>query len=211
MGAYVLFRYDFSRRFTNLLAIAQDLALDRPPSQLVSGSDELRQLSDALVTAAEARREAVAQKQLLFQMVTHDLRSPLMAASLTVDTIIKDDKATAEKKQSRLQSVERSLQRVVGLSNDLLTIERLSAGGLELSRTRVDFKETIQYAIETVLPLAEQKHCSLINLAPSLAVSIDEDRILQVTVNLLANAIKYSPSGRRGGSQCPSGRQPPAR
>jgi signal transduction histidine kinase len=192
---YVLFRHDFGRRFNDLLLIAQDLALDRTPTKIVRGRDELAELSDALLTAAEARREAVAQKQMLFQMVTHDLRSPLMAASVVVDTLIHDEKATPEKRQNRLQSVDRSLQRVVGLANDLLTIERLSAGGLEISRTRVDIKQTVEHAIETVLPLAEQKHCSLANNAPSLNVFIDEDRILQVIVNLLGNAIKYSPQG----------------
>jgi signal transduction histidine kinase len=193
---YIVFRYDFGRRFNNLLSIANDLALDRPPSKIVSGGDELSELSDALVTAADARREAVAQKQLLFQMVTHDLRSPLMAASLVVDTLLRDDKSTEEKKLNRLQSVERSLLRVVGLANDLLTVERLSAGGLEINRTRSDLWDTIENAIESVQPLAQQKQILLANNAPNLTVSIDEDRILQVIVNLVANAIKYSPSGQ---------------
>jgi signal transduction histidine kinase len=194
-GAYIVFKYDFGRRFNDLLQIAQDLALDKPASQTISGGDELSELSEALITAAEARREAVSQKQMLFQMVTHDLRSPLMAASLVVDTLLRDNSATEEKKQIRLQGVERSLQRVVGLANDLLTIERLSAGGLEIDRTRVNFQETIEHAIETVQPLADQKKCELVNSSPKLAVSIDEDRVLQVIINLAANAIKFSPPG----------------
>ncbi|MBS1996465.1 MAG: HAMP domain-containing histidine kinase [Cyanobacteria bacterium SZAS LIN-2] len=192
---YLLFRLDFSRRFNDLLENARELALDRPASKTVSGNDELSYLSQALVTAAEARRDAVAQKQLLFQMVTHDLRSPLMAASLVVETLLTDQNSTTEKKESRLKSIERSLQRVVSLSNDLLTIEQLSAGAMELNRSRVDFQETIEHAIETVKPLADRKNCALVNHAPMLLASIDEDRILQVTTNLLANAIKFSPSG----------------
>jgi signal transduction histidine kinase len=193
---YLLFRYDFAKRFSSLLEIARDLSMDVAPSKTISGADELSELSRALVAAAEARQEAVAQKQMLFQMVTHDLRSPLMAASLVVQTLLRQVTESAEQRQKRLESLEKSLLRVVGLTNDLLTVEQLSAGGLEITRVRVDFQETIDQAIETVQPLADQNKCRLINQSPSLLVSIDEDRILQVTVNLLANAIKFSPAGK---------------
>jgi signal transduction histidine kinase len=190
---YIIFRVDFSSRFNNLVAMARDLAADRPIARTVGGTDELGYLSKALVNAADARREAVNQKQLLFQMVTHDLRSPLMAASLVVETMLEQPNPDPVKQETRLHSIERSLQRVVGLSNDLLTIEKLSAGGLELNRTRVDVQETIDFAIETVKPLSDHKGLILNNQAPAMAASLDEDRILQVLVNLLTNAIKFSP------------------
>jgi signal transduction histidine kinase len=192
---YLLFRYDFARRFNMLLQNARMLSLDKPPSETISGGDELAELSQALIEAAELRQEAVGQKQSLFQMVTHDLRSPLMAASIVVTTMLEDGTGTEEQRQMRLKNVERNMQRVIDLADDLLTIEKLSARGLELHRVTVDFQETIAQAIETVLPLAEQKTCLITNQSPSMLVSIDEDRVLQVTVNLLANAIKFSPQG----------------
>ncbi len=189
---YFLFRYDFVRRFNNLLLIARDLAMDKPPSQTIAGGDELTELSKALIDAAQARQEAVAQKQMLFQMVTHDLRSPLMAASIVVETLTNEISGDVEQRRERLNSMQRSLKRVVGLTDDLLTIEQHSAGGLELRKVQVDFKETIKHAIEIVQPLADRKDCQIVNQSPSLLVSVDEDRILQVLVNLLANAIKFS-------------------
>jgi signal transduction histidine kinase len=192
---YLLFRYDFGRRFGNLLENARMLALDRRPSKEISGGDELSELSKALIVAAEQRQEAVTQKQSLFQMVTHDLRSPLMASSIVVTTMIDEEAETREERRKRLGTIDRNLQRVIDLANDLLTIEKLSAGGLELHRVNVDFQETIEQAVETVQPLADLKNCRIANLSPSLLVSIDEDRVLQVTVNLLANAIKFSPAG----------------
>ena len=194
---YFLFRYDFGRRFSYLLQIASELALDKPQTRTISGTDELGELSKALNDAAQTRREATSQKQMLFQMVTHDLRSPLMAACVLVDTILNDSSGVAEQRQKRLENLEKSLQRVVGLTNDLLTIEKLSAGAIELRRVKADFKETIDQSIDTVLPLAEQNQCTIVNHSPSLLVSIDEDRVLQVLVNLLANAIKFSPANAK--------------
>ncbi|MBU6450992.1 MAG: ATP-binding protein [Cyanobacteria bacterium REEB67] len=193
IALYLIFRVDFSNRFNNLVSMARDLAADRPIIKAVSGNDELGYLSKALVNAADARRDAVNQKQMLFQMVTHDLRSPLMAASLVVETMLEQPHSAPDKLETRLHSIERSLQRVVGLSNDLLTIEKLSAGGLDINRTRVDVQETIDFAIETVKPLSDHKQLVLSNQAPSISASLDEDRILQVLVNLLSNAIKFSP------------------
>jgi len=82
----------------------------------------------------------------------------------------------------------------VGLTDDLLTVEQHSAGRLELKRVRVDFKETITHAMEIVQPLADKKDCRLVNQSTSLLIYVDEDRIVQVLVNLLANAIKFSPA-----------------
>jgi signal transduction histidine kinase len=191
---YVVFRLDFGRKFNALLQNARDLAVDKPASQMVSGSDELSELSKALTDAAETRREATAQKQMLFQMVTHDLRSPLMAASVIVDTLLHDTSGAEEQRKKRLNNIERSLQQVVGLTNDLLTIEKLSAGGVELRRVKVDFRETIDQAIEIVQPISEKNQIQIANYSPSIICSVDEDRVLQVLVNLLSNSIKFSPA-----------------
>jgi signal transduction histidine kinase len=190
---YLLFRFDFGKRFNALMSIARDLAIDKQPSIRVTGKDELAELSTALLRASDARLEAVAEKQMLYQMVTHDLRSPLMAASIVVDALLRELASLNAEVVDRLHSLERSLKTVVGLTNDLLTVEKLSAGGLEITRVKADFRDTIAQAIEMVTPLADCKSCRINNQSPSLLVLIDEDRILQVTVNLLSNAIKFSP------------------
>lgn len=193
---YLIFRFDFLRRFNKLLLLARELALDKPLTEGIGliGGDELTELSNALIDSANKRRDAVAQKQMMFQMITHDLRSPLMAATLVVDSLIRDRFSSPEHTKQRLDTMQRSLQRVVGLTEDLLILEKLSTGGIELQKVPVNFRETVECAIESVQPLADKKPCRIENQAASFLVSIDEDRVLQVLVNLLANAIKFSPA-----------------
>jgi len=118
-----------------------------------------------------------------------------MAASIVVETLLADKNPTEEKTENRLVKLQRSLTRVIGLANDLLTIERLRAGRLELTKDKVDLRKTIDLALETVQPIADQKKLALVNQAEQLQVSIDEERMLQVLINLLSNAIKFSPNG----------------
>lgn len=189
----------FIRNITGRLAILVENARLLPAGQRlrrhVMGGDELAYLDNALHAAADELSKAAEQRQLLMEMVAHDLRSPLMSSQVALEIL------TAEKMVvllpppavRQVNSVKRNITRLVALSNDLLTLDKLEAGKLELEYQKVDLQATVEEAVQSVAALAGQKEIVLKNNCQPQLVHVDKARILQVLVNYLSNAIKFSP------------------
>ena len=96
--------------------------------------------------------------------------------------------------------IERQLQQMVHLVDDLLDVSRISQGKVELRREQVDLAGVVQAAVETSRPLIDAgKHELTVRLpAPrTLIVDVDVTRITQIIANLLNNAAKYTPERGR--------------
>jgi two-component system CheB/CheR fusion protein len=130
--------------------------------------------------------------------LSHELRNPL-AALLHASTVLKDHHGDVETGQQALKIVERQCKHMARLLDDLLDVSRMRQVGVELRRQRVDLHTTIEAALERVRPLAESRKISIeiCSTAGPIAVFGDPDRLQQIEVNLLTNAIKYSPENRR--------------
>jgi two-component system, chemotaxis family, CheB/CheR fusion protein len=146
---------------------------------------------------AEIRR-AIKMRDQFMAMLSHELRNPL-AALLHASAVLKDHHGKAEAGPQALAVVERQCKHMARLLDDLLDVSRMRQVGIELRRQRVDLRATIEAAVERVRPLAESRGISLevASTDEELAVFGDPDRLQQVEVNLLANAIKYSPEHKR--------------
>jgi PAS domain S-box-containing protein len=144
------------------------------------------------------RKIAQRLRKEMVQMVSHDLRSPLNSLAV-VYSMIKDGRfgVLNEKGQRFLRAAEANASRMLLLINDLLDIEKLEAGMVQLERKLTPLSPLLEQAIDSVLPLANQKQINLTNNQTSkdLVVSADPNRMMQVLVNLLSNAIKFSPQG----------------
>jgi PAS domain S-box-containing protein len=143
-------------------------------------------------------REAGRRKDEFLATLSHELRSPLNAvvgwASILRTGDI--DEATRER---ALDSINRSALLQTQLINDILDVQRLSAGKLRLSLQEVDLQAVIGQALDTVQPAAHAKGIRLVPILDSDTgvVSADPDRLQQVVWNLLSNAIKFTPKGGR--------------
>ncbi len=158
-------------------------------------------------------RELDRMKMNFLATVSHELRTPLTSvlgfASLItskLDNIIFPlitDPAPKQQKaihqvQANLQIIVAEAERLTQLINEVLDIAKMEAGRMELNRQLQDPKPLLQQAISSILPLFEQKGISLItqfepNLPP---ISVDGDRLIQVLVNLLSNAWKFTEQGQ---------------
>lgn len=189
----------FIRNITGRLAILVENARLLPAGQKlkkhVMGGDELAYLDNALHSAAEELEKAAAQRQSLMEMVAHDLRSPLMSSQVALEILADEKVANALPPQAvrQVNAVQRNIGRLVTLTNDLLTLDKLEAGKLEPELAFEDIKTTVEEALQSVQALARQKGIVLTNNCQAERVSIDRARILQVLVNYLSNAIKFSP------------------
>ena len=162
------------------------------------------------VRGAEALRDADRRKSEFLATLAHELRNPLApirnglelmrmqsagkpvgnAAGRGADPALLDNVRAM---------MERQVNHMVHLVNDLLDIARVSSGKLVLQMRRVDLREAIATAVETSRPLIDANGHRLEVDVPDLALEVEADpvRISQVVSNLLSNAAKYTPQGGR--------------
>lgn len=143
-------------------------------------------------------------KQDFIAMITHDLRTPLTSIQL-FQQLLKSGALgdLPDSAEEPLAAAERSVGRMLRLTGDLLDIERISAGEFRLVSCETSAATIVQRSTEVVMPLASQRGIKIVSSTEALldkesagaSMMADEARIVQVMVNLLANAIKFSPVG----------------
>lgn len=135
-------------------------------------------------------------KQDFINMITHDLRSPLssMLASLTLVTEGVTGPVSDEVRREVIEAIS-DIEILTAFVNDLLDFQKLREGKMNLIIERVDLKVLIDDSIKLVKRFAESKNVAIEAAQGSWFVDADKGKIMQVIVNLLGNAIKFSPGG----------------
>lgn len=147
-------------------------------------------------TDLEAARRA---RDSVLGNISHEFRTPL-AAQLASIEMLRDGLATLgpEPQAELLANVERGVLRLMRLVDNLLESVRIESGQLEIRRRSVDPGEVIDEALALLGPLFAQRRLRVERAArdePAPTVVGDAQRLVQVLVNLLANAIKFAPEG----------------
>lgn len=196
IAVVAVFLKNVTSRLSILMRNSQRLPAMQPLEERVSGSDEFADLDQVLHNASDALKSAAEHRASLMQMVAHDLRSPLGSASLALESIIDAPVVIKEAEGvARMRAVKGTLSQLTRFVEDLLTIDKLEAGKLELNQDAVDLKELIQSVSASLQPLAAQKNLNITIDAQSIVLPADPDRLTQVLANLMGNAIKFSPTG----------------
>jgi signal transduction histidine kinase len=190
-----LFIKNISQRLNILVENARRLPKRQELAKTVGGRDELSYLDEAMHTAATDLQAAFEFRTSLMQMVAHDLRSPLQASQISL-AILTDFEATnvSAGALAQIERVKANNQRLISLVNDLLTLDSLELGRLELHKEQTTAKEVAQDAIDTLSQVAAVRKIELQNLATDATIFVDKQKISQVLINYITNAIKFSPS-----------------
>lgn len=147
------------------------------------------------VTAA---REIAVMKNEFVSMVSHELRTPLTSIKGYVDLIVDGEAGEINDIQREfLQIVQENSDRLVSLINDMLDISRIESGRVHLKIEPLEIADVVQGVLDTFRTYADQQGVTLhSHIARNLPrVAADRDRVGQVLMNLVSNAIKYSPGG----------------
>jgi signal transduction histidine kinase len=141
------------------------------------------------------RKEAEQVKDEFISVVGHELRTPLTSIRGSLGLLEGGVFGELPKEaQSMLELAVTNTDRLVRLINDVLDIERMDAGRIELELHPVTASALVANAIQVVQMNATQDGLTLAaDVDRDLTVAVDADRIIQVLVNLLGNAIKFSP------------------
>jgi len=129
--------------------------------------------------------------------VSHELRTPLTAIRGYVETLLQRPPEDPQDVNYFLAIIERHAERLGRLTEDLLTLSDLESGKVQLTRQPVDAVQLIQRVLEVFWTQAEAKKVKLKHIVePGLPPILgDSDRLQQLFINLVDNAIKYTPSG----------------
>lgn len=142
------------------------------------------------------RKNVERLKQDFIAMISHDLRTPLMSVSSSINLV--QSGATGEISEvveRELSSAERSVDHLIELVNDLLDFEKLEAGRMNFELAPLKMSEVIDESVRLVDALAKDRKVTIECPDRDLMVSGDQRKLIQVTVNLLSNALKHSPDG----------------
>ncbi len=139
-------------------------------------------------TLERAKREFIA-------MIGHDVKIPLAAVLLNIDIVESRLSGLSQSAIKALARAHQSLDRLIGLINELLDFEKLSAGKMRLYTQDVALDELLHSAIEEVSEMSAQKRIRIQDRTQRLKLIADPDKLVRVLVNLISNAIKYSPEG----------------
>lgn len=144
-----------------------------------------------------ANKEAERRVSEFYSTVSHELRTPLTSIRGSLGLMEGGLTGSLPDKASRMVKIARSeCDRLIRLINDILDLQKIEAGMVELKRTEIDTTRLIERTIEGLKGMAQTLSIDLVaGQCVEGRLSCDEDRITQVLTNLVSNAIKFSPAG----------------
>jgi Na+/proline symporter/nitrogen-specific signal transduction histidine kinase len=166
-------------------------------------SRELEQKSRQLEAATAELRAANAQLQALDRMkddfmstVTHELRTPLTSIRALSEILRDDPRIHLPQREHFLAIIVKETERLTRLINQTLEMAKIESGNAEWHTSDVDVEEVVREAVDATSQLFREKNVQLSTrvAGPIPRMRADRDRVMQVLVNLLANAVKFSPS-----------------
>jgi len=133
-------------------------------------------------------------KQQFVAMISHDLRTPLSAVYTTLELIGAGAYGQlSDLGNTRISRAEDNLRHTIDLINDLLDLEKMEAGRIELRIAEVSLLPLLQRCVAAVAALAESRSIEVELPEQDISLEADDGRIARVVINLLGNAIKFSP------------------
>jgi PAS domain S-box-containing protein len=145
------------------------------------------------VAKEEAERSNKFKDQFLSTM-SHELRTPLNAVVGFSELLMDGQPGPLNDRQRRyIKHIHTGGHHLLRLINDILDLSKIEAGRLQLSTLTVDVGQCFREVVDTLCPLAEKKGLTIRQCDTDLTVAADETRFKQVLMNLLGNAIKFTP------------------
>jgi signal transduction histidine kinase len=146
----------------------------------------------------EVLRRLDREKNELLGMVAHDVRNPLRIISGLCDVLLEEDQPPDEQRRT-IQGIDALVGRLGRLVSELVDVSAIEAGHVRLEKRRFDLADRLRRDVELSRALAARKQVRVDLEAPAagLPIEADPDKIDQVILNLVQNAIKFSPPGGR--------------
>jgi signal transduction histidine kinase len=189
---------ELERQNRDLVEVLAELEEKR--EQLEQVNSRLEESNRELNEANAKLRELAELKEEFLALTTHDLRSPLTVISGVISFFTSGRLGDLSPEQKNMVAMmERNTQNLIELVNDLLDASKLESGTMRLDLTSTDFHTLARELREAMDPLAREKEIELVELLPPELPMLRADRakLRRILVNLLSNALKFTPKGGR--------------
>lgn len=158
----------------------------------------LKDYADQLEKANQELKKIDAMKSEFVSVASHELRTPLAAIKNAIQLILSGKTGEINENQAKFLSMaERNINRLTNILNNLLNLSRIESGRIELKFENVSIKSIIDSTVSTMRPQADGKSIFLEMDCPEELppVYVDKEKVEQILVNLIGNAIKFTPEG----------------
>ena len=173
-----------------------NLRLEQYNIHLTQVNDELRQAQDIAAEALQSAERASKAKTDFLANMSHDIRTP-MNAIIGITTLMKNELHQPEKLAEHLDKLENSGQLLLGIINDILDMSRIESGKTTLNVEKMNLPQQISQLDSIIRQQAGQRRQTFtVNThLQHENVLADPNRLNQVLMNILSNAVKYTPTG----------------
>jgi len=144
-------------------------------------------------------REISQMKSDFVSKASHELRTPLSSIRAYVEMLVDGEADDEAARQEFYRIIQNETDRLGRLIDNMLNISRIEAGIVQIERENCDFQALIKRAVNTLEPQAREKQITLITKLAEVDLTVegDADMLYQVVLNLVSNAVKYTPDGGR--------------
>ena len=157
--------------------------------------DEVGRLAQTFNDMIARLDEAFRRQRQFTADASHELRTPLTAIKGQTEVALQRDRDPQDYREV-LGAVNNEVDRMIRLVGSLLTLARADSGQVPIARERIDLAELVNDAAEQMRSSATAKNIALdVQAGPPIPFLGDEDLLLQLLLNLLDNAVKYTPAG----------------
>ena len=173
-----------------------NLRLEQYNIHLTQVNDELRQAQDAAAEALQSAERASKAKTDFLSNMSHDIRTP-MNAIIGITTLMKNELHQPEKLAEHLGKLETSGRLLLGIINDILDMSRIESGKTTLNVEKMNLPQQVSQ-LDSIIRQQAGQRCQTLTVNTHLQhenVLADPNRLNQVLMNILSNAVKYTPQG----------------
>ena len=173
-----------------------NLRLEQYNIQLTQANDEMRRAQDAAAEALQSAERASKAKTDFLSNMSHDIRTP-MNAIIGITTLMKTELHEPEKLAEHLGKLETSGQLLLGIINNILDMSRIESGKTTLNVEKMNLPQQISQ-LDSIIRQQAGQRSQTFTVSTNLQhenVLADPNRLNQVLMNILSNAVKYTPTG----------------
>jgi len=157
--------------------------------------DEAARLAQTLNRLLERISASVGKERAFFADASHELRTPVAVLHAELEVALRSP-STPDSARGVLESMKEETERLSRLTDDLLVLARADAGRMELVRQASDLTVPVGRAVQLLGSLAARQGVLVSTQFAPAPARVDPDRITQVALNLMDNAIRHTPAGR---------------
>lgn len=190
-------RYRREERLRELNTSLEQI-VDERTEELQATNEELEQTNQELTQALAEIEAANRSKSAFVRAMSHELRTPLNSVIGFADLLASGLAGPLNEEQlKQVRMIGEAGRHLLALVNQVLDLARIEAGHLDLSFEDLDARELVSQAVETLRPQADAKGLALESAVPSQPVPVrsDRTRVLEILINLVGNAVKFTDAG----------------